>query len=282
MDEKELKEVFTKLEEQGWKPMLCDTPLPFYDTPVNCGEPKGLGDFVPEVKMLPRELLSMLPEYTVTTQGDSMKDAGILPGDIAKVVSTERFHDGDIVLAMIDNEFTLKTYCEDDQGRPWLVPQNANYAPIRLWEQQNVWLLGVVTEIIKRAPRISYRSCMRIINKAQKEREEGQVITQEQESETIRSIGPMVMNGRQWYAVFRAFVDKKLYGKMEYEAFCSRVRVVVPEHAHLPVADQLQRLAVQSFAKPVVLWDENDAPVKGKPFKDYKRIAERALELLTL
>ena len=36
MDSEELKEIFKLLEEQGWNPMLCDTPVPFYDNPVSC------------------------------------------------------------------------------------------------------------------------------------------------------------------------------------------------------------------------------------------------------
>ena len=41
MDEKELKEIFEKLEMQGWEPMLCDTLVPFYDNEVACGVPRG-------------------------------------------------------------------------------------------------------------------------------------------------------------------------------------------------------------------------------------------------
>jgi hypothetical protein len=47
------------------------------------------------------------------------------------------------------------------------------------------------------------------------------------------------------------------------------------------VVDDLQRLDVLSFTKAVVLWDENDAPVKGKRFKLYKEIAQKT-ELLLL
>ena len=44
MTEQELKEVFELLEAQGWKPMLCDTPVPLYDNEVACGVPNGVGD----------------------------------------------------------------------------------------------------------------------------------------------------------------------------------------------------------------------------------------------
>ena len=54
MTEQELKEIFKLLEEQGWKPMLCDTPVPFYDSEVPCGPPNGVGDVVCEIAMMPR------------------------------------------------------------------------------------------------------------------------------------------------------------------------------------------------------------------------------------
>ena len=54
MTEQELKEIFKLLEEQGWKPMLCDTPVPFYDSEVPCGPPNGVSDVVSEIAMMPR------------------------------------------------------------------------------------------------------------------------------------------------------------------------------------------------------------------------------------
>ncbi len=41
MNEQELKEILRELEEQGWSPLVCDTPVPFYDTAVRCRQPTG-------------------------------------------------------------------------------------------------------------------------------------------------------------------------------------------------------------------------------------------------
>jgi repressor LexA len=123
----ELKDIFKALEEKGWQPMLCDTPVPFFDNPVSCGSPTDVGDILQDTTMLPKEFLSMQPEFVVKVMGESMKDAGIMEGDSVKVVTSTRFHDGDIVLVMVDGEITLKCYCEDEDGIPWLVPQNADY-----------------------------------------------------------------------------------------------------------------------------------------------------------
>ena len=278
MENEELKEIFKQLEEQGWNPLLCDTPVPYYDNPVACGKPIDVGDVQERKTMWPQQFLSMQPEFVVTVKGDSMKDANLIEGDSVKIETNAHVHDSDVVMVCIDNDYTLKAYCEDEDGVPWLVPQNDDYEAFSLTERDNAWIVGKVTEVIKAAPRVPVRACMKYIKKAKMK--QPAALTRGQVEEAILDVSSMVKNGRQWYAVFRPLVDKKYLGKAEYETFCDLVASVVPQHEHLPDAGQMQRLAVQSFAKPVVLWDEADAPVKGKPFKDYKRIAERMLELL--
>ena len=86
MNEEELKEILKELREQGWNPLLCDTPVPFYDTAVRCGQPMEVYTERPDNIMLPKDLLSMQPEFTIWAKGDSMKDAGICQGDMVKVV----------------------------------------------------------------------------------------------------------------------------------------------------------------------------------------------------
>ena len=121
MDEQELKEIFEHLQNTGWGPLLCDSPIPFYDSAVMCGNPTMTGDVVMETKLIPKELLGMQPEFLITVQGDSMKDVDIQSGDTVKILMTQNIHDGDIVLARIDDEFTLKSYCEDENGESWLI-----------------------------------------------------------------------------------------------------------------------------------------------------------------
>ncbi len=57
----DFEKLFEDLERQGWQPMVCDSPVPFYDNAVMCGVPNGVGDVVKETMMLPKELLSMQP-----------------------------------------------------------------------------------------------------------------------------------------------------------------------------------------------------------------------------
>lgn len=169
MEENELRAILEQLRAEGWQPMLCDTDLPFYDKTVPCGEPLMVGDDAPDSISWPRDLLSMHPEFTVVIKGDSMMDAGLASGDIVKVTCDMMPQDGDIVLASIDGESTIKVYCEDDEGSPWLVPQNKAYKPIMLKGKTNVRIIGLVKEIVKSAPRVAYRECMNIIRKAKQE-----------------------------------------------------------------------------------------------------------------
>jgi hypothetical protein len=90
----------------------------------------------------------------------------------------------------------------------------------------------------------------------------------------------MVKIARQWYAVYRAMADKNVVKEEDYETFCEMVKTEVPRNEHLPSCDELQRLAMLSFTKPVRNWNSENAPVKGKRFNDYLMIANRTTELL--
>jgi len=280
MNEEELKEILKELREQGWNPLLCDTPVPFYDTAVRCGQPMEVYTERPDNIMLPKDLLSMQPEFTIWAKGDSMKDAGICQGDMVKVVCVDTPQDGDIVLATIDGESTIKTYCEDEEGFPWLVPQNSDYTPIPLKDKVNVRIVGRIKEIIKNAPRISYRDCQRMIRKAKMTMVETHEIPQQRVSWAIREVASMVTIARQWYAVYRAMVDLNVVKDGDYETFCEMVKTEAPQHQRLPNSGELQRLAMLSFTKPVRYWNAENAPVKGKRFNDYLMIANRTTELL--
>lgn len=67
--------------------------------------------------------------YMLEVMGESMKDAGILEGDMVLVERGRTPRRGDIVLALVDNEYTLK-YLETEKGRPILVPANKAFKKI--------------------------------------------------------------------------------------------------------------------------------------------------------
>jgi hypothetical protein len=105
------------------------------------------------------------------------------------------------------------------------------------------------------------------------------VYTKEQRAErSICHVAPMVKQGRQWYAVYRALVDKRAVEDGAYAEFVQRVCVLVPSHSHLPQVSELRRMEVQSFRRCVELWDAEDAPVSGARFDTYLQIARTTME----
>ena len=83
--------------------------------------------------------------FALRVRGESMRDAGILPGDLVVVHQQQRASAGDIVVAMIDGEATVKTLRRRD-GHVWLMPENDAYSPI---DGTYAQILGKVTAVVR-------------------------------------------------------------------------------------------------------------------------------------
>ena len=83
--------------------------------------------------------------FALNVRGDSMKMAGILNGDIVIARQTSTASDGEIVVAMIENEATVKTFYREP-GCIRLQPENPDYQPIYA---QNVTILGKVVAVVR-------------------------------------------------------------------------------------------------------------------------------------
>ncbi len=266
------------LREAGMEPMLCDTPVPYTGQSVRAGVPTMPGDARrDEYIMLPKDLVGRYPMFFVDVDGDSMADAGIMPGDRLRVQVCETAEDGDIVIACVDDECTVKAYLQDEHGRRWLVPRNDRYVPMLLQEDMNVRILGRVVEHIRRAPRVSHSDLVRCISRVQQPAPLVPADRDAQAQAVIEHVAPMVQCKRQWYAVYRPLVDGGLLGQDMYATFVEMVCRSVPDHRFLPSPDGLRRMAVQSFRHPVSRWDATDAPVSGFRFEEYMRIAREAM-----
>jgi SOS regulatory protein LexA len=68
--------------------------------------------------------------FALTIKGDSMIEAGIIEGDVIVCRSTKEARNGQIVVAIIDGEATVKTLSLQNKKRLELLPSNKNYAPI--------------------------------------------------------------------------------------------------------------------------------------------------------
>ena len=75
-----------------------------------------------------------------------MLNAGILPGDLVVVRRQQTVYNGEIVVAMIENEATVKRYSKQN-GHIWLLPENDAYSPI---DGTYAQILGKVAAVVRR------------------------------------------------------------------------------------------------------------------------------------
>jgi repressor LexA len=124
-------------------------PAPTYVPVVGriaAGGPVLAEEYVEDVFPLPRELVGEGTLFLLRVTGDSMVDAAIADGDWVVVRQQPVAENGDIVAAMIDGEATVKTYRRRD-GRIWLLPHNAAYAPI---PGDDATILGRVVTVLRK------------------------------------------------------------------------------------------------------------------------------------
>lgn len=84
--------------------------------------------------------------FALTVRGDSMVDAHILPGDKVIVQQSTTADPGDVVVALLEGEATVKTFRRKG-GRVWLEPANPKYRPIPVEEGQEFRILGKVVGV---------------------------------------------------------------------------------------------------------------------------------------
>ncbi|MFA6177785.1 MAG: transcriptional repressor LexA [Candidatus Paceibacterota bacterium] len=85
--------------------------------------------------------------YMLEVDGDSMIDAHIKPGDMVLVEKTNTARDGQIVIAEVDGEFTMK-YFRKTVTKVWLEPANKNYKPI--YPKHSLNINAVVKAVIRK------------------------------------------------------------------------------------------------------------------------------------
>jgi len=86
--------------------------------------------------------------FALKVKGDSMIKAGIFEGDYVIVTPQTEALNGDIVVALIDDEATVKTF-QSRSGEIRLLPENDNYQPIEVKNKENFSLVGKVKGIIR-------------------------------------------------------------------------------------------------------------------------------------
>lgn len=129
--------------------------IPFITGGIKAGFPSPAQDYMSDSLDFNHDIIRH-PESTfyARVKGDSMIDAGICDGDIVVVDrSIEAVH-GDIIVAYIDGEFTIKylDLAHKEDGYILLVPANKHYEPIKLFVSDPLVIWGVVAWTIKKRP----------------------------------------------------------------------------------------------------------------------------------
>ena len=118
------------------RPLAAGTPImvPLVASMVKAGFPSPADDYLETPLDLNEKLIhNPAATFIVRVSGDSMKDASILPGDYLVVDKSLDAHAGSIVVAVVNNEFTLKRLRYDASGQAMLVAEEprlcAHYIP---------------------------------------------------------------------------------------------------------------------------------------------------------
>ena len=121
------------------------TTFPLYISKVAAGFPSPADDHV-EKRLNPSDYLvkNDTATFFVRVKGDSMIEAGIFDNDVLVIDRSISQQTGDIVLVMLDGEFTVKILGQSKKGIT-LIPANKNYSNIEIKEGQSFEIWGVVT-----------------------------------------------------------------------------------------------------------------------------------------
>ncbi len=135
------------------KPLLPDyesnTSMPYIKEGVSAGFPSPAADFTEDRIDLNKELSkNPLATFYIRVKGNSMIDAGIQDKDILVVDRSLEPTDHKIAVCLVDGEFTVKRiHLEKDCL--YLQAENPNYAPIKITEDNQFLIWGIVTYVIK-------------------------------------------------------------------------------------------------------------------------------------
>ena len=96
------------------------------------------------------DIFSPRPHYLLKVVGMSMKDAGIMDGDLVAVHRTPEVRNRQIIVARLENEVTVKRY-KQDGSTVWLMPENADFEPIKVnMREESMIIEGVVVGVLRR------------------------------------------------------------------------------------------------------------------------------------
>ncbi len=134
-----------------FKPELnSEIKLPYINHGVSAGFPSPAMDFM-ESSIDLNQVLVENPTATfyVQVEGNSMIDAGIHDKDLLVVDRSLEPRNNKIAICLLDGEFTVKRI-RLENNELFLMPENPNYQPIKITEENQLIIWGIVTYVIKK------------------------------------------------------------------------------------------------------------------------------------
>ena len=122
--------------------------VPLFGALVQAGFPSPADDYLESYIDLNDVLVTnKTATFFVKVDGDSMLGAGIFTGDMLVVDRSLTAKHGNIIVAMVEGEFTVKRFVKI-RGRTYLYPENKKYKPLDVTELEECMVWGVVTTVI--------------------------------------------------------------------------------------------------------------------------------------
>ena len=115
---------------------------------VAAGQPIGADTGSDATVVLDRHVFHPTPDYLLRVQGDSMRDEAILDGDLIGVRRTADARHGQVVIARVDGEITVKVLHFGGEGLR-LMPRNPEHAPITVAEDQDFAIEGLFCGLLR-------------------------------------------------------------------------------------------------------------------------------------
>ncbi len=124
--------------------------LQFFEGRVQAGFPSpAQGEYADTIDLNRALITNPAATFCARVIGNSMVDAGINEGDLLIIDRSLTPHDGNIAVCFVDGDFTVKRLSVRDDGI-YLIPANAQYPELRVSEESNFQVWGVVSHIIKK------------------------------------------------------------------------------------------------------------------------------------
>jgi len=139
----------TSPKVQILKPGNSNLNVPYIGQQISAGFPSPAEDFEDNSIDLNKELIkNKHATFFGRVKGDSMKDAGLDNGDLLVIDKSLEPQNGKIAVCFIDGEFTVKRILVNKEGL-FLMPANEKYKPIKVEEENNLVIWGIVTNVVK-------------------------------------------------------------------------------------------------------------------------------------